>query len=58
MESSNTIVIVISIVCAIGLLGLFYWFVQRKNPTKVSPTEEKKEQTEKPSPDEIDDPLN
>lgn len=58
MDTSTVIIVIISIVCTIGVFGVFYWFVQRKNPPKVSPTEEKKEQIERPEPNEIDDPLN
>lgn len=58
METSVVIIAIISIICTLGVLGLFYWFVNRKNPTKISRTENRKEQVERPAPNEIEDPLN
>lgn len=58
METSVIIIVIITIICTLGVLGLFYWFVSRKNPAKIGRTEERKEQVEKPAPNEVEDPLN
>lgn len=58
METSVIIIAVIAIICTLGVLGLFHWFVRRKNPTKIGSTEARKELVEKPTTTEMEDPLN
>lgn len=58
METSVIIIAVIAIICTLGVLGLFHWFVRRKNPTKIGNTENRKEQVERPTSTELEDPLN
>lgn len=58
MQTSTIVIVIITLICTICVLGIFYWFVKRKNPPKISQTEEKKEIVERPASDEIDDPLN
>ncbi len=54
----NTLFIIISLVCTLLLLFAAIWFINRKNRPKISRTEERKAEVEKPEINEIDDPLN
>lgn len=50
--------IIATLVSLALLLWATHWFVSKKNPAKANPPEELKSQTEKPKPNEIEDPMN
>ncbi len=54
----ETFGIIVTLVCLVLLAGVTIWFVSKRNPPQTNPPEEIKSQTEKPKPDEIEDPLN
>lgn len=58
MSTIEIIIVVFSVLATLATIWVTTVFVRRKNPTKVSPTEERKEKIEQPKPGEVEDPLN
>ncbi|MET3731120.1 hypothetical protein [Moheibacter stercoris] len=54
----DTISIVVTLICLVILGLVTYWFVNRKNSTKISSQREIIEEGKKPDPEELEDPMN
>ncbi|MFA7686436.1 MAG: hypothetical protein WCY25_01065 [Moheibacter sp.] len=58
MTTIEIVIVIFSVIATLAVIWVTTWFVRRKNPPKVSQTEEKKARFDRPEPDEIEDPLN
>lgn len=54
----DIISIVATILCLVILAIVTYWFINKRNPTKISSQEDIVEKGKRPSSDEIQDPMN
>jgi flagellar basal body-associated protein FliL len=54
----DLISIIVTFVCLVVLGLVTYWFVAKKNPTKISSREEIVEKNPAPQPGELEDPMN
>lgn len=57
-QAMDTISIVVTLICLVILGLVTYWFVNRKNSTKISSQREIIEEGKKPDPEELEDPMN
>lgn len=58
MSTTEIIIVIFSVLATITTIWVTAWFVRRKNRPKVSRTEDRKAELEKPRSGEIEDPLN
>lgn len=57
-QAMDTISIVVTLICLVILGLVTYWFVNRKNSTKISSQREIIEEGKTPDPEELEDPMN